>query len=166
MKNNLGPLLCKKKISYLSYLNVYFSGNATVCTAPFIIHHAESISPETDSYPGRTFTVACMSGYYPTEATGSMECNENNVWHNKPSCICELPYLTLHFLTLSYLILSPILSYLLSYLISYLILTYLISSHLISSHLISYHIISPHLISSHLQISSHLISCYRMLSLI
>ncbi len=69
-----------------------YVANSSQCKMPFVIPNSAHVTPDTDSYPGRVFSVTCLPGYYPSEASGVMECGGNNEWINQPTCnafICD-----------------------------------------------------------------------------
>ena len=59
-------------------------------TKPFIfsfsIPHGEVTSPTDASPEGTTYSVSCDQGYTASSQSGSLECNEQSDWTNKPTC--------------------------------------------------------------------------------
>ncbi len=68
---------------------------ANTCVGPFNIEHSQSIITSGPSPSGTQFTLSCLEGYSPTEETGTVICDINNVWLNQPQCqanICTGPF--------------------------------------------------------------------------
>ena len=59
----------------------------SVCEAPFIIENSDIIMPDWTSLNGTEFRVICKDGYYASEETGIMNCDNASNWENKPQCL-------------------------------------------------------------------------------
>ncbi len=73
-------------ISYVLSGNskLFFSANS--CTGSHTITNSASVSPTSAGQTGDAFTVSCSTGYTPSAASGTMQCDGSNVWTNKPTC--------------------------------------------------------------------------------
>ena len=53
--------------------------------APYTIANSDSVSPTTNMTTGSIFNVTCAPGF-SDGGTGSMICDDNNLWQNPPNC--------------------------------------------------------------------------------
>ncbi len=73
-------------------MNCAFPANA--CNGPFNIEHSATVSPNQPRPTGTEFSLSCMEGYSASIKTGSIICDESNVWKNMPSCQGKSGFLT------------------------------------------------------------------------